>query len=103
MKNKTWDVAILMSGRDLYIETDMMLNDYFVRGLANAGSACNVTESCILIEATKIHVSPIVLTHEIGHALGMTHDDIIEGDDKVSLRIRSNIPTNVNDLHFNHD
>ena len=87
LKNKTWDVAILMSGRDLYIETEMMLNDYFVRGLANAGSACNVTESCILVEATKIHVSPIVLPHELGHALGMTHDDIIEGDDKVSLRI----------------
>ena len=81
-----------MTGRDLYIETSMNTNDYFVRGLANSGKVCSSTENCLVVEGTKIHVAPIVVTHELGHALGMTYDDRIEGNDKVKLDdYRSNI------------
>ena len=83
MKNKDWDHSILMTGRDLYMETNMNTNDYFVRGLANIGKACSSNESCTISEATKIHVAPFVITHELGHALGLTHDDMIEGSDRV--------------------
>ena len=83
IKDKNWDHAILMTGRDLYIETNMNTNDYFVRGLANTGKVCSSSESCTITEATKIHVAPFVVTHELGHVLGLTHDDIIEGSDKV--------------------
>ena len=76
-----------MTGRELYIETNTNTNDYFVRGLANNGRVCSVNESCTITEATKIHLTPVVVTHELGHSLGMTHDDMIEGNDRVFFGI----------------
>ena len=82
-KNETWDISILITGRDLYLPTSSNTNDYFVRGLASPGKVCSTDRNCVIVEGSKIHVVPILMTHELGHAIGLTHDDIIEQNDTV--------------------
>ena len=82
-KNATWDISILITGRDLYLPTSYNTNDYFVRGLASIGEVCSTNRNCIIVEGSQIHAVPILMTHELGHAMGLTHDDIIEQNDTV--------------------
>ena len=73
----------MITGRDLYLSTSSNTNDYFVRGLASPGEVCSTDRNCVVVEGSKIHVVPILMTHELGHAMGLTHDDIIEQNDTV--------------------
>ena len=73
----------MITGRDLYLETSLNTNDYFVRGLANTGKLCSTDQNCLVIEGNQIHVAPILLAHELGHAMGLSHDDMIEDNDTV--------------------
>jgi hypothetical protein len=76
-------MAILITGRDLYLASTSNTNNYFVRGSANTGKVCSSDKNCIVAEGNKLHVAPIIITHEIGHAIGLTHDDVIEANDTV--------------------
>ena len=66
---------MLLTARDLYL-TSNGSKDFFVRGQSNANSICSA-KSCSVIEfaSPKIHVTPVIMAHEIGHALGMEHDE----------------------------
>ena len=81
----TWDAAILITGRDLYLPTTSNTNDYFVRGFASQGNVCSTDKNCLVIEGSQIHVAPILITHELGHLMGLTHDDMIEPNDTVII------------------
>lgn len=73
----------MITGRDLYLPSTSNTNDYFVRGLANQGNVCSTDKNCLVIEGSQIHVAPILMTHELGHLMGLTHDDMIEANDTV--------------------
>ena len=76
-------MAVLITGRDLFVASSSNTNDYFVRGVSYTGMACSSEFNCIVAEGNKLHVTPIVITHELGHSMGLTHDDVIEGTDTV--------------------
>ena len=75
----------MITGRDLYLPTASNTNDYFVRGLANQREACSTDKNCLVIEGSLVHVVPILMAHELGHSMGLTHDDMIEQNDTVSF------------------
>ena len=75
----------MITGRDLYLPTTSNTNDYFVRGFANQGNVCSADKNCLVIEGSQIHVAPILITHELGHLMGLTHDDMIEANDSVII------------------
>ena len=76
-------MAILITGRDLYLTSTSNTNDYFVRGSANTGKVCSSDKNCVVVEGNMLHVAPLIITHEVGHAIGLTHDNMIEANDTV--------------------
>lgn len=80
-----WDHAILLSGLDLYkapqsgsinnvnLNNGPQVNQTGVLGLSWVGGMCKGNYSCTIGEALHLE-SAFVITHEIGHSLGMMHD-----------------------------
>ncbi|XP_067213060.1 A disintegrin and metalloproteinase with thrombospondin motifs adt-2-like isoform X2 [Linepithema humile] len=72
-----WDVGLYLTGVNIYWTKQ---DDLSSLGLANPDSACNLNESCAIVEfgiADKItsgFSSSLTAAHEIGHVLGMIHD-----------------------------
>ncbi|GMT04578.1 hypothetical protein PENTCL1PPCAC_26752, partial [Pristionchus entomophagus] len=73
---KHWDHALLFSGYDLY--RDGLKT---VAGYAPVKGMCSETRSCTINEGLDFG-SVFVVTHEMGHSLGMYHD----GDNECDLR-----------------
>ena len=79
-----WDVALLVTGLDLHVEGSK--EDGVTLGLAPVGGACTHLHNCVVGELGvqgprgRPHPSAgfaavYVMGHELGHNLGMLHDD----------------------------
>lgn len=67
-----WDHAIMLSGLDL-MQLESNTKNHKVIGLAWVSGMCRPTYSCTMNEG-KCFESVFVITHEMGHNLGMHHD-----------------------------
>ncbi|XP_050716761.1 A disintegrin and metalloproteinase with thrombospondin motifs adt-2-like [Eriocheir sinensis] len=67
---ENWDHALMLSGLDLW---DGDPESTSVIGLAWVAGMCQPTYSCTINEGTSFE-SVFVITHELGHNLGMSHD-----------------------------
>ncbi|XP_047470259.1 A disintegrin and metalloproteinase with thrombospondin motifs adt-2-like [Penaeus chinensis] len=75
-----WDHALMLSGLDLW---DMQPEFDSVIGLAWVAGMCHPTYSCTINEGTSFE-AVYVITHEMGHNLGMSHDGSAEDQNKCS-------------------
>jgi len=70
-----WDVALLLTGTDMYAKDSAGKRNYVTSGQAYRGEACNVHLSCAIAEARGgLKSDAFVIAHELGHCLGMQHD-----------------------------
>ncbi|XP_064094303.1 A disintegrin and metalloproteinase with thrombospondin motifs adt-2-like [Macrobrachium nipponense] len=69
-----WDHALMLSGVDLW---DGKPESDSVIGLAWVSGMCHPTYSCTINEGTSFE-AVYVITHEMGHNLGMSHDGSLE-------------------------
>ncbi|XP_063859032.1 A disintegrin and metalloproteinase with thrombospondin motifs adt-2-like [Scylla paramamosain] len=67
---ENWDHALMLSGLDLW---DGDPDSTSVIGLAWVAGMCQASYSCTINEGTSFE-SVFVITHELGHNLGMSHD-----------------------------
>ncbi|XP_069985441.1 A disintegrin and metalloproteinase with thrombospondin motifs adt-2, partial [Penaeus vannamei] len=75
-----WDHALMLSGLDLW---DMQPEFDSVIGLAWVAGMCHPTYSCTINEGTSFE-AVYVITHEMGHNLGMSHDGSAEDQNQCS-------------------
>ncbi|XP_065833921.1 A disintegrin and metalloproteinase with thrombospondin motifs 15-like [Oscarella lobularis] len=66
-----YDVAILLTRKDICDGNQ----DCDLLGLANIGSACESKRSCAVVQDVGF-ASSVAIAHELGHLLGMKHDDV---------------------------
>ncbi|XP_045593336.2 A disintegrin and metalloproteinase with thrombospondin motifs adt-2 [Procambarus clarkii] len=67
---ESWDHALMLSGLDLW---DGSPDETTVIGLAWVSGMCQARYSCTINEGTSFE-AVYVITHEMGHNLGMSHD-----------------------------
>ncbi|KFD55901.1 hypothetical protein M513_03340 [Trichuris suis] len=67
---RRWDFALLFSGYDIHRPP----SDRTISGIARLYGVCDPLNSCLLAEGTDFS-SVYITTHEIGHGLGMLHDE----------------------------
>ncbi|XP_042857652.1 A disintegrin and metalloproteinase with thrombospondin motifs adt-2-like [Penaeus japonicus] len=75
-----WDHALMLSGLDLW---DVQPEFDSVIGLAWVAGMCHPTYSCTINEGTSFE-AVYVITHEMGHNLGMSHDGSAEDQNQCS-------------------
>ncbi|XP_038120942.1 A disintegrin and metalloproteinase with thrombospondin motifs adt-1, partial [Culex quinquefasciatus] len=68
-----FDHAVILTGLDLYVVSKTGKVSNQVVGLAPVAGMCTMTSSCTINEG-KHFESVFVVSHEIGHNLGMRHD-----------------------------
>ncbi|XP_058461510.1 A disintegrin and metalloproteinase with thrombospondin motifs 18 isoform X2 [Malaya genurostris] len=68
-----FDHAVILTGLDLYVVSKSGKVSNQVVGLAPVAGMCTMTSSCTINEG-KHFESVFVVSHEIGHNLGMRHD-----------------------------
>ncbi|XP_058833011.1 A disintegrin and metalloproteinase with thrombospondin motifs adt-2 isoform X2 [Topomyia yanbarensis] len=68
-----FDHAVILTGLDLYVVSKTGKISNQVVGLAPVAGMCTMTSSCTINEG-KHFESVFVVSHEIGHNLGMRHD-----------------------------
>lgn len=80
-----WDMAVYVSGLDLFAWDSKGYKNGVTMGLATVGGVCNDDFNCIIAEFGSInqfgrpypssgYTAVYILAHEIGHNLGMSHD-----------------------------
>ncbi|XP_054169276.1 A disintegrin and metalloproteinase with thrombospondin motifs adt-2-like [Oppia nitens] len=83
---KHWDMALLLTGYDLYVIRDHEIKDYNSLGLASVSGICTLDRNCVISEfSPSLDISaPIwpssglmstwAAAHEMAHNLGILHD-----------------------------
>ncbi|XP_076052943.1 uncharacterized protein LOC143032309 [Oratosquilla oratoria] len=74
-----WDHALMLTGLDLYTDLELGEVNSQVVGLAPVAGMCTRMSSCTVNEARHFE-SVFVVTHEMGHNLGMRHDGLQAGN-----------------------
>lgn len=69
-KGRQWDHAIMFTGLDLI----RWGHDLTISGIAHVNGVCDPAHSCLLAEAFGFR-AVFIAAHEIGHGLGMHHDE----------------------------
>lgn len=79
-----FDHALILTGLDLYVVSKNGKVSSQVVGLAPVSGMCTQVSSCTINEG-KHFESVFVVAHEIGHNLGMRHDNLDNGCDPSSF------------------
>ncbi|CAB4070147.1 unnamed protein product [Lepeophtheirus salmonis] len=81
-----WDLAVLLTGLNLWTESSTRGRDYSTLGIAPTNGICTQTYSCAVAELrgrikqedqmpiSSGFGSSYIMAHEIGHTLGLSHD-----------------------------
>ncbi|KAL4704760.1 hypothetical protein ACJJTC_009777 [Scirpophaga incertulas] len=86
---RRWWFSILLTALDLYYVNGRGHKIRNSTGRSYMGGVCTLTKSCSLLEWNPKNIG-YLLTHEIGHSLGMAHDGPPHNTCRTQLNIMSN-------------